>query len=129
MKTTELNGIALDWAVAVAKEHKDIKVFAPWRPTDRGWIEVRFNSDYRVPTARFDPTDDWGFAGPIIEHEKIELTYRPHINGGMVWAANVVDDYNLCSGPTPLIAAMRCFVRYKLGDVVELPVEITRNAM
>jgi hypothetical protein len=28
-------------------------------------------------------------------------------------------------GPTPLIAAMRCFVASKLGDEIEIPKELT----
>jgi hypothetical protein len=28
-------------------------------------------------------------------------------------------------GPTPLIAAMRCYVEAKLGDEVEIPKELT----
>lgn len=31
----------------------------------------------------------------------------------------------LC-GPTPLIAAMRCFVASKLGDEVEIPEELVK---
>lgn len=29
------------------------------------------------------------------------------------------------SGPTPLIAAMRCYVASKLGDTVDIPEELT----
>ena len=28
------------------------------------------------------------------------------------------------AGPTPLIAAMRCYVAYKLGDEIEVPEEL-----
>ena len=32
------------------------------------------------------------------------------------------------NGPTPLIAAMRCYVASKLGDEVEVPVELQGGA-
>ena len=30
-------------------------------------------------------------------------------------------------GPTPLIAAMRCYVASKLGDEIEIPTELTKG--
>jgi hypothetical protein len=43
------------------------------------------------------------------------------------WQAecNSNDYHNRQHGPTPLIAAMRCYVASKLGDAVEIPEELT----
>lgn len=61
----------------------------------------------------FAPATDWMDAGPIIEREGIGVF--PTHNG---WAAGMQ------SGPTPLIAAMRCYVVSKLGEEVEVPEEL-----
>ena len=44
----------------------------------------------------------------------------------IVWTANwqALWGWKEAFGPTPLIAAMRCFVASKLGDEVEVPNEI-----
>lgn len=112
MKTSELTGAALDWAVAKAE----------------GWSEEGLediaNGD-TFPAHSF--STDWSLAGPIIERESINLIYRhPNFNG--LWTAfndEWDDDMNgVNCGDTPLIAAMRCYVASKLGDEVEVPDEL-----
>jgi hypothetical protein len=69
---------------------------------------------------------DWAQGGPIIEREGINLFQRKGIAAkeGRPWLA-----YNEAQleqhGPTPLIAAMRCYVASKLGDEIVLPKELT----
>ncbi len=53
------------------------------------------------------PSTDWAQGGPLIEREKITLS---DCEGG--WAAGYAGTLN-SFGPTPLIAAMRCFVASK----------------
>ena len=130
MKTCELTGAALDWAVAKAAGYSEIKVYAPRRPSDRGWIEVRFNPEPKASTARFDPSVNWEQGGPIIERERVTL--RASTTAGTDWAAfyDVPGQYRAAireRGPTPLIAAMRCYVASKLGDEVNLPAALTPN--
>jgi len=58
----------------------------------------------------------WSQGGPIIERERIELWG----DGDEGWIA--YDNLNpKQKGPTPLIAAMRCYVSSKLGEEVEVP--------
>ena len=127
MEVSDLIGAGLDYAVAVADGRTEIKVFAPSSPRDRGFIEVRFNPDRRAATARFDPSINWAQGGPIIEREKITLSYGLGIRSNL-WFAEKYQCYaagrNTTSqqyGPTPLIAAMRCYVASKLGNTVEIP--------
>lgn len=73
-------------------------------------------------------SSNWSFGGPIIEREKIDITYYPdksHVDGG-VWLAEYVTETQDIDqfGPTPLIAAMRCFVVSRLGEEVEIPEEL-----
>jgi hypothetical protein len=105
MKTSELTGAALDWAVAKAEGH-DVD-----DPT--WWPDFGGESCYST---------DWSEGGPIIERECIELV----LDGWGAWNAAIRggDKDDLAHGPTPLIAAMRCYVASKLGDEVEVPEEL-----
>jgi hypothetical protein len=61
---------------------------------------------------------DWSQGGPIIERVKIELHNRTDpVDSWSAFAELQV--YGV--GPTPLIAAMRCYVASMLGDNVEIP--------
>ncbi len=67
-------------------------------------------------------TTDWSEGGPILEKERIDLLGFAKKG---VWVASIprpdmVGWRFLAEGPTPLIAAMRCFVASKLGDEVEV---------
>ena len=67
---------------------------------------------------------DWSQGGPIIEREWINVV-KSH--DGTCWQAAserwmLEDDPH--TGPTPLIAAMRCFVVSKLGETVDVPEEL-----
>lgn len=94
MKTNELTGDALDWAVAKCEGL-------------RTYVEV---------VEGFKPSTDWMQGGPIIEREKITWD-------GMAARIFVPErNCSICVyGPTTLIAAMRCYVASKLGDDVEIP--------
>jgi len=62
---------------------------------------------------------DWSQGGPIIEREKIATDYDHD-----VWNAAKYGLSWYVGGPTPLIAAMRCYVASKLGDEVDVPEEL-----
>lgn len=80
---------------------------------------------------------DWAKAGLIIEREKIGVWWATHTvdaegtEYGNHWYAepgmtdeNADKAYTCMTGPTPLIAAMRCYVASKLGEEVEVPEEL-----
>ena len=128
MKTSELSGIALDWAVARAEGLLEPKEFfgnmVPSVVLDMEyWTDgtpmVRLNPCPNVYyRAEYDPSTSWQHGGPIIECEEISITHQQ-----TQWAAQTDDDL-FAHGPTPLIAAMRCYVTSKLGDEVEVPEEL-----
>jgi hypothetical protein len=115
MKTSELTGAALDWAVALIEKP--------------GIVGVR--PDGKLGAAgnlAFSPSTDWAQGGPIIEREIISVS---HDTAGQTieWAAwtpaPIRDEAEAFGyGPTPLIAAMRCYVASKLGDTVDVPPEL-----
>jgi len=63
---------------------------------------------------RFNPSTNWAQAGPIIENHISRLE-----DFGEYWEADCCG--STCTGPTPLIAAMRSYVASKLGDEIETP--------
>ena len=111
MKTSELTGAALDWAVAKCEGVTEGK--------DGAWYYDRRNS--------YNYSTDWSQGGPVIAEMrglKLKIGRKPgapcyaHIVGH-----NGVERWHQ-TGKTPLIAAMRCYVAGKLGDEVEVPDEL-----
>ena len=107
MKTSELTGAALDWAVAKCWYGDDYDLSIPL--FDDGLI--------------FAPSTNWAHGGPIIEREiaKIER-FSDALWEATAFTKNAQDFVQ--NGPSPLIAAMRCYVASKLGDEVEVPAEL-----
>lgn len=63
---------------------------------------------------------DWADGGPIIERGLIVISPDPQHG----WRARPYMDLTDFYGPTPLIAAMRCYVASVLGDEVDVPEEL-----
>lgn len=125
MKTNELIGPALDWAVAKAGGFAKIYNFAP-QPGDDDFEEgVDYRSYFYISnetrTGPFMPSTRWAEGGPIIERERISLSATPSAD---FHARTVTFPPVYLSGPTPLIAAMRCYVASKLGDDIDIPAEL-----
>jgi hypothetical protein len=111
MKTSELTGAALDWAVELAKgTHWSLNGYFIFKRST-GTEYVGKNAEWRYST-------DWSQGGPIIEREGIAV--REVLKGS--WVADLEVGFE--EGPTPLIAAMRCYVASKLGDDVDVPEEL-----
>ena len=120
MKTSELTGVALDWAVAKCEGATNLRydTVATW------WVDLngepRALSSGWSPRQSWQPSTDWAQGGPIIEREGIAIG-----KGDEQWAAFAnADTEEGTQGPTPLIAAMRCYVASKLGDTVDIPEEL-----
>ena len=115
MKVNELQGAALDWAVAKCEGE----------PVGSFLDGIVPHPDYN----KFYPSTDWAQGGPIIEREKIGVWWATHYvdddgqEYGNHWYAETAEGL-VGDGPTPLIAAMRCYVASKLGDEIELPEEL-----
>lgn len=110
IKTSELIGPALDWAVAKCEGASE-------------WLLL---VGYKVLTGKLNKySTDWACGGPIMErlleegmllercdpaYKKLEK-FKASMNG---WKTTYL-------GNTPLIAAMRCYVASKLGDEIDVP--------
>jgi hypothetical protein len=135
VKTSELIDFGLDWAVAKCE---GLEVFIKYAP-----VQVMYTPQGKRSWYIYSPSSNWKQGGPIIEREKIAIGYTlelPASVKGNEWCAlnhdryvkfdagGDVEEWPLPNsiGPTPLIAAMRCFVASKLGDDVEIPKELTK---
>lgn len=116
IKTSELQGPALDWAVAKC-EGWDAPIYKnPGRAVP---LYVATND---TGLFTYSPSTNWTQGGPIIEQQR--LFVRPKTTGG--WRCWFYDGKGEGikfdqHGSTPLIAAMRCFVSSRLGDELEIP--------
>ena len=114
MKTSELTGAALDWAVAKAEN------LTNWDDDRLCFINAPHGED-------FEPSTNWAQGGAIIEREWLDITPWPNESREeMRWHCQQHDSANDCAqyGETPLIAAMRCYVDTRLGDEVDIPEEL-----
>ena len=106
MKTSDLTGAALDWAVATCEGD------------ELAAKNIQFPM-YAKFCIKVSPSTDWSQGGPIIERERLDI----YGYDGENWCAN--DNLRATQyGPTPLVAAMRCYVASKLGDEVNVPEEL-----
>jgi hypothetical protein len=118
MRTSELSGAALDWAVAKCEG-----------VTNGDALDVGF-----IREGGYTPSTDWAQGGKIIEREKISLIYMGFANEEY-WVGSidaVRHEHEMFNGvdipfeyeeraDTPLVAAMRCYVASKLGNEVQIP--------
>ncbi len=130
IKTCDLLGPPLDWAVAIGlglEESDNPHIIAEATAGTRspvvfigpqatvGISSLEFCGSYR-------PSFDWGQGGPLIEKvyrievigEKWEATIRISDQEGSV-------SFDSCTAETPLIAACRVIVTASLGTVINVP--------
>ena len=103
-KVSDLSGVSLDWAVAKCKDHTwrcpwllEKEGYAAWQSYEKAWGN---------PTPEY--STDWAQGGPIIDEYDIDIC-RHHVNktvSAIVWSPAMFWQ----SGPTALVAAMRCYV-------------------
>ena len=131
IKVSELSGSALDYCVALAfYGESKTKNGQPWfrlEKTGHVFYHTHENGWKDSQMQWFIPSEDWGQGGPIIGsikgflfkqwlETKPDFCCEAHIH-------NYDGDW-IQFGPTPLVAAMRCFVASKMGDTVSIPLEL-----
>jgi hypothetical protein len=109
IKTSELAGAALDWAVAIAEDF------------NTETLNTKTGVVYSLRYGVYTPSTNWAQGGPIIEREGIGI--NSHLDGDE-WFARDYWGMNEQADEKPLIAAMRCYVASKLGDTVDVPEEL-----
>ena len=114
IKTSEMTGAALDWAVAKCEGNNNERL-KEWFDSARAYGEWMYSTD-------------WAQAGPIIDREGIAVRkygdFPETIWQADKWQFKFAEPQ--AYGPNPLIAAMRCYVASKLGEEVEIPEELLK---
>ncbi|AMW64507.1 hypothetical protein QIT80_gp47 (endogenous virus) [Pseudomonas phage phiAH14a] len=118
VKTSDLTGAALDWAVAKA-EGLPALIY----PSEPPYIYIDLPGRGCGP---YHPSHNWSQGGPLIESE--ELTVEPSAwdwNGACVlWRAHQEGESAYFEHTNLLVAAMRAIAHAKLGDTVSVPKEL-----
>ena len=130
VKTADLIGPAIDWAVGTALELpvEVCQIFQYGRPNGKHYISIG-ETDKDGAEVDFVPSKEWAQGGPIIEREELGLKRNAPCSQGREWEASPSITAKGAGGkwgygPTPLLAAMRCFVASRLGDEVDVPEEL-----
>lgn len=131
VKTSDLIGTALDLALAKCE---DFSIEFEEKDGGRFWINrTNHTQQYYPPFGYlhdvFFPSSDWSQGGPIIdEMMKGEFFFMENDGNDNCHVAYSTTAHNNFHGygPTPLVAAMRCFVASKLGDEVDIPDELCK---
>lgn len=101
MITEILDGKELNYAVAAA-----LAIETCWE-NNEDWINGNAENNNFL---------DWKCGGPIIEREQISICKFSDKPGWYAIHPFLFYELNRFTGPTPLIAAMRCFVESKIKN-------------
>lgn len=124
IKTSELEGAALDWATGVAVKGPDCVIYE-----DDG-SHVSAHSYHEKTTSGYwhgwMPSTQWSQGGPLIDEHGISFATvgtGPRDASGKEPVVSIISgiDGGIGQGPTHLIAACRAIVAAKLGDNVDVP--------
>lgn len=146
VKTSELEGAALDWAVAQIDPMCDglSWVFSEKYKTFVGIAQIDGDSTVcaflsskisvfghglrmalrRAQATHYRPSTDWSQGGPLIDRYSINIGRRD----GVSLAQCMELQSHALSGQTTLIAACRAIVDAKLGDTVQVPADLIGGA-
>lgn len=131
IKVSEAQADILNWLVAKAEGHRVGFVNTARGPKPRIWV-MCYDGDDDFPIQ--DYCGKWESGGPIIEREHIATStehgdpWRARFGRARITFDGRAHHYHHMGGPTPLIAAMRCYVSAKLGDEVDVPDELMKES-
>lgn len=121
VKVSESSGPVLDWMVAKAEERGPVWNMDSHGRTWHGWWLSK-GGEYEV-MPRY--STDWAQGGQILARERIAtIPSKPNWVARIQNPGDPLGDWLQLVGPTPLIAALRCYAVSKLGEEVEVPDEL-----
>lgn len=122
IKTADLTGAVLDWAVAKVESDLDPHLIR-WRRDewDKGVPHLAEMYCNCYESGPYTPSTNWAEGGPIIERECIELGMYADQWRAVIHCAN---ESLYADGPTQLAAAMRLHVLAHEGDEVDVSDEL-----
>lgn len=115
IKTSELKGKALDYAVAICIGFKTNIFDTIYIKDNMVVCKINESSAWNYWKPSENPAQAW----PIIEREKIDIVYRNGIVRCTGHCCSVEDNES-----EALSAALRCYVLCLKGDTIEIPDEL-----
>jgi len=141
VKTAELIGPALDWAVAEAEGIRRLVMGNDWPgnsvvadAADRDRVVI-CNMIGQLVVSRggwsngWNPSTDWAQGGPLIEKYAVKVEHFPGETIASKANARVAMNRTAYwqSGPAPLVALCRAIVAANLGELVSVPEELVQQ--
>ena len=118
VQAADLTGSALDYAVAMCEGKRLSGASLAYQIQEHGTVTDGFK--------RYSPSSDWEIGGPIIELARVRVTPFPPGREADGWSAGIYGKEIGVAGPTPLIAAMRCYVASKFQNGIDIPEELLK---
>lgn len=136
VKVSDLQGVALDWAVAKAEGlpvRRDPMGFGSGSESGFWLWEATGHKlgRYGLIGREYSPSTKWEQGGPIVDELRDLSQYQFLIEGDgesthvLSWPKEHV--FYSGRGATTLIAIMRCFVASKMGDFIEVPASLSNS--
>ena len=127
LKSYDLKGIALDWAVAKSETLNADYNMVKTHQDNRGNWHVMLDGHRGC----YEPSVDAHQANYLQEELKISVFYVEDddplpIEDGP-WSAAIPNSEYGYTGPTSLIAVCRCYVANKLGEDIEIPDNLLKD--
>ncbi|MGY3911040.1 phage protein NinX family protein [Aeromonas piscicola] len=129
VKTAELVGPALDWAVANVEAMPVKHDPMGFGRTENGgfwvWGDSISGPMLKIGSASklgYSPSTNWELGGPL--RDKYDVGIEPGVPDGLPYAYVPGREIDGSRGETALIALCRAIVAAKLGDVVQVPAEL-----
>ena len=121
VKTHDLTGAALDYAVAICNWPELV-----WGDTiglsahARGLIVI---PERKEPDCYWSPSTNWSQGGPLVQQGLLMVSPNP----GSGWRCQAFLDTNIYEGISLLVAAMRCYVGQTIGGEIDIPNELIKE--
>lgn len=131
VKTADLAGEALGWAVGIA-EGLELHLEPPHY--GNGWLVFSiYRGEVTERRKRYNPWEAWALGGPLIDKHHVQTSFNgsgfSRSPTGEFWCAYVCkptgqEMLSSGGGPSALIAACLAIAQAKLGETLQVPKEL-----
>jgi hypothetical protein len=131
VKTQDLSGVALDWAVAQVENPEGFVMRDA--TADMGCWIVGIAVDSSDPRSwlksSYAPSTDWSQGGPLVSKYHLDFCceHQETIGAALCDENGMYIDDRMMFGKTHLIAACRAIVASALGETVSVPKELLKG--
>ena len=126
VNVSEATNVQIDWLVAKCEGFDALAYEIKRKAQNRSSWEA---------APRWAPSTDWSQGGPIIGQmfaQGLRLHTAEYVTGvhnKNLIVASLDNPNGFYYGPTPLIAAMRCYIASKFGNEIDIPKELVNASI